>query len=652
MSGATPIQRSATERGVSMALATVLALLPLLPTGPEYLGLPAGAWVEAGVLLLALVALVSLLLERGRQHTTGGAMPAVGWGWLAFLAAVLGAAFVGLVSENKILTPVFLAYLRELAADLLPPMDQATHPLYPVRAALAFLEGFLAFLLVWWTCQRAADPKRRAWTALTGWLLGFVVTAGFAVFQYLTRFRLHPYWVEVNPNLTRSHSTLDDPNALGSYMVFGIGIALGLLLGWSQLRSRPAAKWITMMAWILGPLALLATVSRSSWAVLPLAIVLYVASPLPLPSFIASRLSWARRSARAALVLLLVFVAIWAAAKAWVPDRPGYKPASMTEAMIATLDPRVPMQDVLEGRFIWWTAGSRMFLEHPIAGVGLGRFPRLLPHYQSERQVYENAHNLYLQVAAVMGVVGLLAFLFFLASLAATLHAAVSQPDVAEEGRALAAGVILGTLALLLTCITGHPLLLPSMQLLFATGLAVSLVAIGTASHSRVRHWGLSALLIALVALPVYAVAAYQASEAARPGGPWGYAWGVHAHEVDAGGFDFRWTGPEASFYFVPPEGAELLELIYTAAHPIRDGVPTEVWIQLGDETHSDYRQDDRWTRILIPLPEEVIRGQRKGILLTVRVDPPLLPANVWLSDDDRQLGLMLRPPRFRPGQR
>jgi O-antigen ligase len=648
MTESSPGPLKSAERCISLSLAAVLAIIPLLPTGPEYLGLPAGAWVEASILLLLVIALASRLLEPIERRANAGGTPVVVWGWVAFLAVVAGAATVGLVSENKVMTPVFLAYLSALPGDLLRPMDQATHPLHPIRVALSFFEGLVAFLLVWWICRRASRRRQRALTALGGWLLGFAATSGFAVVQHVTRFRLHPYWVEVNPNLTRAHSTLNDPNALGSYTVFGLGLTLGLLLAWRKMGARRSLKWIALTAAVLGPLALASTVSRSAWAVVPLALVLYIASPMPFPNSVARALAWSRRPARAALVLSLLGATIWLTAKAWVPDRPGYKPGSMTEVMLATLDPRVPLQDVLEGRFIWWTAGTRMFLEHPIAGVGLGRFPRLLPVYQDERQVYENAHNLYLQVASVMGLVGLVAFLLFLATLGVTLHAAVTKKDATGGTRSLASGLALGVLALLLTCITGHPLLLPSIQILFATGLAVSLAAIGTDPQRRASRWRSATLIVTLVALPVYGVAAYEAAGAAKPGAPWGYAWGVYAQEVDASGYDFRWTSPEAIFYYVPPPGARQLELIYTAAHPIRGGLPTEVWIQLGDETLSDYRQDERWTRVLLPLPDEVIEGEAGGVLLRVRVDPPLVPAAMDFSEDTRHLGIMLRPPRFR----
>ncbi len=662
MSQGPPLSSGTTERAISIALASVLALLPLLPTGPEYLGLPAGAWVEAALVMLLIIALVSLVLERGGERggergsgllaSVSGLSPVI-WGWLVFLVAVMGATAVGILRENEVSTPVFQAYLRELPGQLFIPMNQATHPLYPVRVGLTFLEGFLAFVLVAWICGRAADVRRRALTALSGWTIGFGLTAGFAIIQYVTRYRLHPYWVEVNPDLVRSHSTLNDPNALGAYICLGLGIAVGLFLAARRNDLRPWARWATAGAVVLGVLALGSTVSRSAWAAAVMAVGLLLASPLPTRHFDSNALTWLRRGARVALVVLLLVVATSFAARAWVTPRPGYKPTSVPDAIVATLDPRIPLQDVLEGRQIWWAAGSRMFLEHPLVGVGLGRFPRLLPEYQDTRHIHENAHNIYLQVAAVMGSIGLAAFLFFLVTLAATLRPALGTDS--KEGGGLALGLAFGVLAFLLTGLTGHSLLLPSVQLLLATGLAASLVAVGVPGVPRVptdrrrRLWGVGALVLALVALAGYTVAAVRAGEPAAASEPWGYAWGLHATETDPGGTAYRWTAQEALLYFVPPAGAQWIELEYAVPEPVRNGLPTEVWIRVEDETHNDFCGDDSWCQVTLPLPEQLGDDQLRGIVVRVTVDPPLIPAATGESNDSRQLGVMLRPPRFLP---
>jgi len=647
-----PRNPGATERAVSLALAAVLALLPLLPTGPEYLGLPPGAWVEGAIVLLLIIALVSMVLEHGYERPSGplrtwaGVSPLI-WGWLAFLVAVLGATAVGILRENEVSAPVFTAYLRELPAQLMVPMNQATHPLYPARLGLTFLEGFLAFVLVVWICSRATDVRRRALVAVSGWTTGFGLTAGFAVFQFVTRFRLHPYWVEVNPNLVRSHSTLDDPNALGAYLCFGLGLAVGLYLVSTRNNLKPWAKWATASAVLVGLLALGSTVSRSSWAAAVLATALFLASPLPTRHFDSKPLAWLRKGARGTLLVLLLVVTLSLAARAFVSPRPGYKPTSLPDAIVATLDPRIPLQDVLEGRQIWWTAGSRMFLEHPIAGAGLGRFPRLLPEYQDIRQINENAHNFYLQVAAVMGSIGLAAFLFFLVTFAATLRPALAADG--KETSGLALGLALGMLAFLLTCLTGHSLLLPSVQLLLATGLAAGLVAVAPHAGSERRLWRIGTLILALIALLGYTVAGFRAPGPSASNDPWGYEWGLYATEVDPTGVSYRWTQQRALLYFVPPEGAQWVELNYAVAEPVRNGLPTDVWIQVGDETHSDYCSTDGWCQVIFPLPEQDPGRGGRGIVIRVTVDPPLIPGAAGESDDFRQLGLMLRAPRFLP---
>jgi O-antigen ligase len=74
--------------------------------------------------------------------------------------------------------------------------------------------------------------------------------------------------------------------------------------------------------------------------------------------------------------------------------------------------------DTVGIRYALWQAGIRMFVSHPIAGVGIGRYPQELPFYGFDllkaHYLNDGAHNMYIQVAAETGIVGLSIFMSIL----------------------------------------------------------------------------------------------------------------------------------------------------------------------------------------------------------------------------------------------
>jgi O-antigen ligase len=63
-----------------------------------------------------------------------------------------------------------------------------------------------------------------------------------------------------------------------------------------------------------------------------------------------------------------------------------------------------------------WKAGLRMFIDHPILGVGAGQFQTAYGTTYAGKQhvAWMNPHNLFLQVACELGLVGLIIFIYFL----------------------------------------------------------------------------------------------------------------------------------------------------------------------------------------------------------------------------------------------
>ncbi len=100
-----------------------------------------------------------------------------------------------------------------------------------------------------------------------------------------------------------------------------------------------------------------------------------------------------------------------------------------------------------QGRLNFLASALRIFREHPIIGTGAGTFGALHPAYQQDVRFYaRDAHNLYLQNVAEMGILGLVALAMLIGSIAScwsrtlrTLRGRVDYPLVAGMEWGLAA---------------------------------------------------------------------------------------------------------------------------------------------------------------------------------------------------------------------
>ncbi len=123
-----------------------------------------------------------------------------------------------------------------------------------------------------------------------------------------------------------------------------------------------------------------------------------------------------------------------------------------------------------ETRLSVWKEGWRMFLEHPILGVGAGQFPNAYGMVYSGRSrgTWFYAHSLLLQVACEMGVVGLIVFGYFVAQIVKEIGAVPhGEGDSKVELNyqvAVACGMML--LGLLIISMVGHSLYRPYWYLL------------------------------------------------------------------------------------------------------------------------------------------------------------------------------------------
>lgn len=210
---------------------------------------------------------------------------------------------------------------------------------------------------------------------------------------------------------------------VGHYMTFAgqIGLIASVAFAIAVLargRWRIAAGLVAT----LGLVTLGATYTRSAW--------------LGMLASLALTLGFARPRGLALLAGLAVLAGLAA-------------PGAFRDRIDSMIDPHHPTN---VERTHMWEAGLRMFLDHPVTGVGLQDLKPVYDRYRSPeaRERAGHLHSVPVQVAATMGIVGLLAFAALYTGLircaAQGLRASLAAARAGEDG-ALAAGLRLGTLA-------------------------------------------------------------------------------------------------------------------------------------------------------------------------------------------------------------
>jgi O-antigen ligase len=192
---------------------------------------------------------------------------------------------------------------------------------------------------------------------------------------------------------------------------------------------------------------------------------------------------------------------------------------------------------------------GRMFASAPVLGVGIGRyFDRSAEFMPAEvRAIYgnENAHNYFAQQFAELGVVGGVLFVWLACALVATGWRA-AQPSA---GDAAAVGLFAAVTAYLVTCVSGHPLLVPEAALPWWIAAGAAVVGV----EHRPWTWSITqrVLVTAACVLLAFGIAreavAFVRTTDVPPES------GFHGRETAPDGTTFRWMTRHAVMY-VPDE--------------------------------------------------------------------------------------------------
>ncbi len=383
---------------------------------------------------------------------------------------------------------------------------------------------------------------------------------------------------------------IPDLNAAGSIYVLGMLVAIALAVADRRRRLvyAAAAAVMTPALWLTG--------SRSA----ALGALVVGATLIPL-----ARYRGAARVTRSAVVVLLIAAVLVAGATVASAGKQGEQ-GSAAESLR------------LRSQFL--VTSARMLASAPVFGVGIGRYHERSNAFMPDalRVVYshENAHNYFAQQFAELGLVGGVLFVWLVGAVLANGWRALRTHGPEPALLALFAGVA----GYLLTCITGHPLLVPEAALPFWTMFGAVAAARSAAVVTRPRRdLAVAMLVIAVIGVGV----ALQARAYAWPSGAPPER-GFYGMETGADDRPFVWMTRRGVWHISSHPG--FLTVPVRAPEEGPGLRPYVVTVEIGGRSRGEYEvPPGRWTDITIAVRDRATRPFR-------RVD--LWANQVWIGRD------------------
>jgi O-antigen ligase len=506
--------------------------------------------------------------------------------WWLFAAVVIASAFVELAVIQP-LTDRVDDFLRHLWVFLSSYYLLPTGEFLSLTAATLLLEGIGLLSAV---IALSRDDQR-----LPGRLLAVSAAAGFAVASLAVGRFVIALAQDGFQRWPRISAQVADLNAAGSYLVLILPSACLFAVRWSRRLAAATAVWLGMAVWLTG--------SRTAAAAAILAGMMVVAARR-MPDLLASR-------KRVALAVVACAAAIGVS-------------AALASVLVVRSDPSAPRW--LDLRLGFTTTSLKMIASAPAFGIGVGRYYPMSGAFMSPelRRIYtlENAHNNFFQIAAELGLVGGILFVWMIAR-------ALSSSTTALRSRGentVLLGAFSGTFAYLLTCLTGHPLLVYETAYPFwlVMGCAVG-VSQTEPEGQRSKVKGHMLIVAAAMALILASIPFRVASET-RMIDLSGVSYGLGNPEKDtrADRVFRRATGTATLFVRSDAQAVDLpVRLLNVSPEASAD-----VRLALDGRPANQKQIDDEWTTIGVRFPSNPADRPFRRLDLSVICAPAACPEN------------------------
>lgn len=546
-----------------------------------------------------------------------------------FLLVSAISVVLALISGHFVLSEVFLLKLKDNwnIFRVNPYSDLA-----PLHSLIYMMEGMLFFYIT----IDALDTSEKIQRAARIIFYSAVLVSVLGILQYAFRFQLLEYWIKVNPKIVRINSTFSDPNSLATYLATIVCFAAFAYCSSPVERGRPvhnaggtpafhrfskeALLHIVLVAVVF--LALVFTVSRAGIGAAFLALFLLPAllrwAGIDGSKYLRGPTAWLVK--RGAYVLMSGFVLL--VFTAFVINYQNPKPVSLFQVVMYTFNPQITFDRMLQGRITFWKAAIDLFRDYPVFGCGAGAFTNALrnaPYFQTQP---ENAHNYFLQILSEIGLPGLILFCAILIQILRYAIKKLRASDVLDFP--LIFGLFAGLIAFLLTCFTGHPLLLLKLQFVFWGFIGPLVIQPGSTQPVPRFSWGTRIFICTIIL-----VAAFQIRSTLQSRRIPVYEHGYHEWEKDQEGNNFRWTG-RAAISKMEVRGAVLsISLRQLNPEAVKKSAAVKIFVnnELVDNLHLSSFE---WKEFKYYLPHLM-----KGKYAVLRIEP-----EIWFVPDKRELGI------------
>lgn len=406
-----------------------------------------GSSVQAWSLAPALVAIVlfKLATSDGGRHVST----------LALAEAVV-VGLLGIVVARGMLRPtsVTRALLLLLVAAMVTAIG-SVRPEDSIREILLWL-SYLGIAVVTASTVNHIAIARRFLDALT-------VIAG-----WLCLIALFMYWGAATAG-TRWYATFYWPNQFAAFLLLVLPLTLVRFLRAPKIRDALAQGMMTLLFVV----SLVFTYSRGAWLVL---------AAVALPAMILLRpRRWGSVLGRLVILIVLAAVSVFALVQSHATQ-------DATQGVVArAASVADPGDYAIQGRLNFWRAGLKIFRDHPVFGTGPGTFDAVHAAYQRDvRYFARDAHSLYIQTLAEMGIIGLGALAALLVAIGNTWRRTLLAAQGTEE-YPLILGLGLGVLAFVLHSAIDMDWMFPAIP---ATAFGLIGVLAWYDAPSRVRTAG------------------------------------------------------------------------------------------------------------------------------------------------------------------